>query len=154
MKKLIIASLIVGSIYLASNLSTKLTALENIKASVKRVTNISIKSGNIVLKLDLNLTNLSNYNLGVNTFKLASLKRLRFFNAQNRLLIGEANVNIHNITLPSNETIVLTDIIAQIPLKNTLSHINLFTSGPENISVVPLFDVAGKEMEINPENFV
>lgn len=154
MKKLIIASLIVGSIYLAANVSTKLTALENIKASIKRVTNISIKSGNIVLKLDLNLTNLSNYNLGVNTFKLASLKRLRFFNAQNRLLIGEANVNIHNITLPSNETIVLTDIIAQIPLQNTLSHINLFIDGAENISVVPLFDVAGKEMEINPENFV
>lgn len=154
MKKIIIASLIVGSIYLATTITTRYTALENIKASLNRVTNISIKNGIIVLKLDLNLTNLSSYNLGVNTFKIVSLKRLRFFNSKNRILIGEANVDIHNITLPSNETIVLTDIVANIPIENTLSHLNLLNGGADNIEVVPLFDVAGKEVEINPENFV
>lgn len=157
MKKLIIISLIAGGIYLAA--STKLKsnsiALQSIKAKIKNIKNVTIANGKINLKIDLNLTNFSNEDLGIDTFGLLSIRKLRFFNAKNRKLIGEAKVNINNITLPSQKTLVLADIIAEIPTSNLLQHLSLFNgNASETVKVVPTFNAAGKEFEINPENFV
>lgn len=154
MKKILFITLIAGGIYLATKFKTNIGALQQIKSSIKRVTSVKVANGSLNLKLDLNITNLSEFNLGVDTYGLLSIRRLRFFNAKNRQLIGEAKVNISNIELPSNKTIVLADIIAEVPLQNVLKHLSLFSSdAANNIRVVPMFNAAGKEFEINPENF-
>lgn len=155
MKKIFLISILAGGIYLATKVNVNLKALEGITAKIKRITSFNIQSGFIILKIDLNLTNLSDFNLGIDTFDLVSIKQLRFYNAINRKLIGSANVNITNVILPSKKTLILTDIIAKIPTKNILNHISLFTSKTgDNVKVVPVFYAAGKEFEINPENFI
>ena len=154
-KKILLASVIIGGLYVARKFSTNIGALNQLTAKIKAIKNLNIADGFINLKIDLNLTNLSDYNIGIDTLNLLSIRKLKFYNAKNRLLIGEANVNISNITLPSKETLVLADIIAKIPTNNLLNHLSLFsTNAGENIKVVPVFNAAGKDFEINPEQFV
>ncbi len=155
MKKLLLISLVVGGIYLTTKVNSNIKALEKIKAKIKAVKNIDISNGNINLKIDLNLTNLSNYDLGINTFDLLSVKQLRFFNAKNRMLIGTANVDISNIVLPSKESLILANIICKIPTNNILNHLSLLKGNlSDTLRVVPVFNAGGKTFEINPEEFV
>ena len=155
MKKIVLITSVAAVIYLATKFNTKTKTLEQVTAKIKRLKNVNISNGNINLKIDLNLTNLSNYNLGIETFNLLTVKQLRFYNAKNRMLIGAANVNISNIELPSKQSVVLADIIAEIPTNNLLNHVSLFVgNAAENVKVVPVFNAAGKDFEINPENYI
>jgi hypothetical protein len=155
MKKIVLITSVAAVIYLATKFNTNTKALEQVTAKIKRLKKVNISNGNINLKIDLNLTNLSNYNLGIETFNLLTVKQLRFYNAKNRMLIGAANVNISNIELPSKQSVVLADIIAEIPTNNLLNHVSLFVgNAAENVKVVPVFNAAGKDFEINPENYI
>lgn len=155
MKKLIIVSLVVGGFYLTRKFNITTNILSQLKTKIQDVTSVNIANGFINLKIDLNITNLSKHKLYIDTFNTVAIRKLRFFNAVNRKLVGEAKVNITNIELQSKESIILADIICNIPTGNILHNLTLInTNLSDTLRVVPVFTVGGKEVEINPEKFV
>ncbi|WP_435415034.1 hypothetical protein [Polaribacter aestuariivivens] len=155
MKKIIIISLIAGGFYVARKFNTTNKILSNLKTKISNVSSVNVQGGFVNLKIDLNITNLSNFDLSINTYNLLAIKQLRFYNAKNRLLVGTANVNISNIQIPSKEEIVLADILVKIPANNILKNLSLLSVNlSDTLRVVPVFNAGGKEFEINPENYV
>jgi hypothetical protein len=159
MKKIILISLIAGGIYLATKIKNNLAAFDFIESEIKAVRHFKIVKNIINLTLDLNVSNLSKYDLGVDSFSLVALRQLKFYNVNNGVLIGSADVNMTNIQIPANKTIILANINAQIPVNNLLKHLSLLNVTSMDalmnmLSIVPVFMAGGQTFEINPENYV
>lgn len=155
-KKILFYGGLATGLYYAFKGGGNIFSLQNIEAEIKKIVNINIAKGKLIIVVDLNLINKSNFNFGLDTFNLLSLKKIKFYNTTNRLLIGVANVSISNITIPSKNITTLKNIKAEIPLKNVIENLSLFTAGniADNVGIVPVFNAAGKEFEINPNNYV
>ncbi len=153
-KKILLGSVLLLGYYGYRRYISTTAAFNNLKAKIDRIHGIDINFDRINLLIDLKLSNLSNYNLSVTTFKLVSIKQFQFFNRENGSFIGKADVDVSGIEISAKSETILKDIKAVIPVSGILKNISLFSGSVEaNLNIVIVFDVAGKEYILNTEKF-
>lgn len=153
-KKLLTISTVAGGIYLATKFYKNTDALNDLKAKIVSIKDVSINSQRIQLKLDILLSNNSKSDLGISSFKLLKIKQIQFFNRQNNSLVGVADVEISGLQIEAEKSFTLKDIVATIPVKSLLSNIQMFTGNTnENLKIVLILDSLGTTYTLDSDNF-
>jgi hypothetical protein len=147
-----IASALIYTVY---NGSKKYLSLQGVEAQIDAIKSINISNGNLIIAIDLKLINNTSIDFNIDTFNLLKLKKLKFFNRKNKNLIGISSVSVSSIEIPKGGFSVLKNLSTTINISNLFKNLSLFTNGNinENLSIVPVFNVIGKDFEVNPDNF-
>lgn len=109
--------------------------------------NLKINLTNISFNINVYFHNPTADDFTVSGFGVASLKRLQIFFKGKYL--GEASVNIAEISIPSNNELIIYDLPVNVATSQLLNNIMTITDIKlSDLSAVATFDVAGNEFEI------
>lgn len=100
-------------------------------------TTLSLKA-----KLDLKITNPTSTNIGIDTASMLTVKQINLIDAVTRKKIGTAILNMGNISIPANDSIVLPNIPIVVPI---LDGVGVMNNELSNLVAEIVIVVFGKE---------
>ena len=150
MKKKVILGLVAGiGIYSLVKYQKVKESLGELSIKISGINNLKANFTQIRFNLSFVIHNPTNTHIGVNTYKLLSLKQIKFYNKTNNAYLGTANVNFSNIQIPANQTLEIKDVPTVLPVKNILSNLKLFRGNiEENLLIKLQFESLGKQFEL------
>ncbi|PKH51430.1 hypothetical protein CXF68_12385 [Tenacibaculum sp. Bg11-29] len=150
MKKKLIIGLIAGAgIYAAVKYQKVKESLNELSIKISGISNLKASFTQIRFNLSFVIHNPTNTHIGINTYKLLSLKQIKFYNKTNNAYLGTANVNFSNIQIPAKQTLEIKEVPTALPVKNILSNLALFKGNiEENLLIKLQFESLGKQFEL------
>ena len=127
-------------------------AVNELKVDISGIHSVSINFERLRLLVNIRMSNLSRYHLGVSTWNMVKVKQLQFYNRNNNSLIGTANTNLSGLSIKAGESIVLKDTEAIIPINSILQNLGIITGDKSaKIKIVLILNVLGREFKIDPD---
>ena len=155
--KIALVGVVATGLYLGRRYYQNKLALSKLDAKIIALKNLKLGFDKIELKLDLLLSNISDYNIGISTLKLLTIKQIQFYSKQDNKLIGSANVDISGLKIRANDAQRINDILVRIdnPLLNISSLTRLFRGNVlDNLKIELVYDSFGKERQLNIDNYI
>lgn len=119
---------------------------EKITIEPINVRNIKINSGNLNFNVDVLFINPTLNDFNVKGY-IVNLKQLKFF--YKGQYIATASAVFSEISIPANNQLIIKNIPVTAPVVNVLQNIvNLIDFKAENLGVVAIVEIAGKEFTI------
>lgn len=155
MKKLLIGSVAAITMFTVKKAKKAKDVINSLKVKITKLRIGSIDLSMIKLFLDLTIVNESSQDLGLTTFKLLKIKEIKFFNKINNKFLATAFVDIHDLQIKSNDSLILHNIPVELQTKNVFENLSIFKGDVQkNLRIVLTLDTMGKQYELNTENFI
>ncbi len=103
------------------------TVVANMEILVDDVRNVRLKGLNTAMDVNIRVVNNSNTDFSIATGGLVKITKIALVNQQGKI-IGDSTMAMDNITLPSNDSIVLKNIPIEIPAMSMIQEFGNITN--------------------------